>query len=393
MKKIWMILIISILLSGCSAETTQNANSDLSQKNIDEEFQNAKEGKFENLNFVCDEVNFSKDGQIYEMWFPLIQMKDYSVTEKLEVYKNTIFPKLYGTDEIDVEHIYDLNSEIVASAEETAEKGLQFEYDYASILEQGGNYEGKLALGYYDRSKFQFMESFSDCMTLNIGQGVLGEYGGSSSCFVTSDFDVVKSYDCRFDDLSDSYLLKDGEKTVAQAKIEIEEYLNECYPLIGESNGIQNEVLFIDVKKIPNTEYYMFSATRTLSYNGIPVREEGGNMSAGEIGVMGEAMLCESNKVDILLGFVNCFTEASDSFKAENLIPFSEVLERVSYYLTGDTTFDIMQVGLEYRMFKTSVNDVPAYKWIPYWTFVAKNPNDDTIFKIYVDMKTGEIME
>ena len=63
--------------------------------------------------------------------------------------------------------------------------------------------------------------------------------------------------------------------------------------------------------KIPNTEYHVFNAVRTLSYNGIRVKEQTNDSLPSEIGVMGESVLCESNKVDTTVGFVNCFEQGS----------------------------------------------------------------------------------
>jgi len=68
------------------------------------------------------------------------------------------------------------------------------------------------------------------------------------------------------------------------------------------------------------------------------------------------------------------------------VIPFQEVMDRVAYYLTGETKFQLLDGSLEYRMF---VKD-KGYQLVPYWCFIAKNPNDDSMIKIYVDMETGE---
>ena len=183
------------------------------------------------------------------------------------------------------------------------------------------------------------------------------------------------------------------EKTVAEAKAEIEAFLDAHFPLIGEKNGIKNEVYKIVVRKIPNTEYHIFNAWRTLSYNGIRVKEH--TEGASDVGIMGEAVLCESDKVDIILGFVNCFSEGSALKTYEEFLSFSDVLAGLSNYLTGDTTFDITSIGMEYRMMSNGSGTFDEkeifYNFVPAWCFIIENPNDEKMIRVYINIETGEM--
>ena len=210
------------------------------------------------------------------------------------------------------------------------------------------------------------------------------------SPFLAGEWETVEVYNCYLDDLSDSYLLMDGEKTVAEAKAEIEQWLDAHYPLVGEDNGIRNEVYQISVQKIPNTEYHVFHAWRTLSYNGIRAREFVDMRLASEMGVMGEAFMCESGKIDLMMGFVNCFDKGSVLKSYEEFLSFEEVLSGLSHHLMDDTKFNVGYIGIEYRMFTEVVENVTYYNWIPYWCFLVENPNDDKVLRLYMNMETGE---
>ena len=225
---------------------------------------------------------------------------------------------------------------------------------------------------------------------MNVSFGTLGAMFQSKSPFLASDWETIKTYDCYLDDLSDSYLLMDGEKTVAEAKAEIEQWFDAHYPLVGEDNGIRNEVYQISVQKIPDTEYHVFHACRTLSYDGLRVREYVDMGLPSEMGVMGEAFLCESGKVDLMMGFVNCFEKGSMLKEYNEFISFEEALSGLSHYLTDDTKFDVRYIGMEYRMFTEVVEEVIYYNWVPYWYFTVENPNDDKVMRLYMNMETGE---
>ena len=384
MKYIFITIMLLLLLVGCSREDENETHSFQKMKEeVNEVFQLAKDGKYENLNILCNEVILPETDELKVMRFPVYTFtKEMTLKEKLGFYKNVVFPKLLDVDTVEEKHIVDTTSYDFDTK--------TFSRDYAYMMEHGDELEDSVHIGYDVKEEYKSVETIPEGVCFNIALGKIGGIVQKKSAFVASNFEEIKTYNCYLDDLSDSYLLMDGEKTVAEAKMEIEKYLNEHYPLIGE-NGIQNEVCEITVRKIPNTEFHIFDARRTLSYEGIPVKTQGNTEISNEVAVLGQAYLCESNKVDILLGFVNCFDSGSVDEVYEEFISFEEIMERLSYYMTDGTIFNLKYAGLEYRMFTEVVEEVGYYIWTPYWSFLVENPNDNSIIRVYINMKTGEI--
>ena len=42
-------------------------------------------------------------------------------------------------------------------------------------------------------------------------------------------------------------------------------------------------------------------------------------------------------------------------------------------------------------MFTETVDNKTYYNWIPYWLFRVKNPNDDSLISVYINIETGEV--
>lgn len=394
MKKYFLILGLLFLSIGicmaCGNEQGKEEERDTFafqklKEEIYTELEAAKTGKYENLNITCEEIRLPQNETIQSVKFPVYKFtKKMSLQEKLDFYKDIIFPKVYDLETVDESCVVDLQSGI-------KKNGKWYFEDYTYLMEHIEEIdEGNVGFGYVNDEKYQYMACVEpEGVCMNMSFGTLGTIFQNYSPFLAADWEVVKTYDCYTDDLSDSYLLMDGEKTVAEAKAEMEAWLDALYPLVGD-NGIENEIYWISVEKIPDTEYHVFHAGRTLSYNGIPTR---GQMDTGlprEMFVMGEAYMCESNKVDLLVGFVNCFDQGSVLKEYDEFISFEEVLSGLSYYLTDDTKFDVRYIGMEYRMFTEVVGEVTYYNWIPYWCFYVENPNDDRVMRLYMNMETGE---
>ncbi|MBQ8519636.1 MAG: hypothetical protein IJ455_08575 [Agathobacter sp.] len=384
------LLILGLLFTGCSNEDEEKKGSFAALKEeISAEMAAAKEGKYENLNIVCDEVRLPEVEEIKEMKFPIYEFtSNMSLKEKLDFYKDVVYPKLLDLEEVD--------TACIMAGMGVLEDGTRKYGDYTYLMEHAEELEQdesiQLWMLYKDNENYYAIETMPEGICFNLSLGTLGRLSGRNSPFGASNYEEVKSYNCYLDDLSDSYPLMDGtQKTVAEAKAEIEEYLDAHYPLVGEDNGIRNEVYKIIVGKIPNTEYYVFDAYRTFSYEGIRVKEHTGAGAANEVGVMGQAFLCESNKVDILLGLVNCYEKGMVAKVYEAYMPFADVMEGLSYYMTGDTVFDILYIGMEYRMFTETEGDKSYDIWIPYWSFLLENPNDESAIRVYVNMETGEM--
>ena len=386
MKYIIALIVLALLFTGCSKEDEEKKGSFAELKEeVNEVFQLAKDGKYENLNILCDEVILPESDELKVMRFPVYTFtKEMTLKEKLEFYQNVVYPKILDIDKVDEKNIVDMYSYDFDTK--------TFSRDYAYMMEHLDELEDSALVGYSTNEEYKCVETIPEGVCFNLSLGVIGEIMKDALPFGAGYFEEVKTYDCDRDDLSDSYLLMDGtKKTVADAKLEIETYLNAHYPIVGEDNGIRNEVFEITVRKIPDSEYHIFDAKRTFSYEGICTREYAKNRLQNEYTVMGQAFLCESGKVDLLFGFVNCFDNGSVSKVYEEYLPFEEVMARLSYYMTDETVFDVEHIGMEYRMFTETVDNKTYYNWIPYWMFRVKNPNDDSLISVYINIETGEI--
>lgn len=392
MKKMLYVLSLIMLLllsTGCGKEDEEKVISFAElKKEINAELAEAKNGKYENLNIVCDRVRLPESEQLKEMRFPEYGFTDgMSLKEKADFYKDIVYPKL-----LDVE---DVKAECFKVHITSLEDGTRIDGDYTYLLEHAAELEERddiqLWWTYKDDKNYYSIETMPEGICFNISQGKLAKLNGRNSPFTATNYETVKVYNCYIDDLSDSYPLMDGtEKTVAEAKAEIEAFLDAHYPIVGEENDVRNEVYEIVVGKIPNSEYYVFDGSRTFSYEGIRVKEHTDAGSENEVGVMAQAFLCESNKVDVLLGLVNCYEPGTVVKEYEEYLPFADVLEALSLYMTGNTSFDIHDICLEYRMFSEVVEEKVYYNWIPYWAFLLENPNDDSAIRVYINIETGD---
>lgn len=387
MKKslVGLCLLIVSLCMGCGIENPNLIEKDSLQ---DEVLEVLREASYENLEIMFDDID-GLDGQEIVIANACFQSpsEGLSYEDAVKLYATEIYPRLLDMETIDMGMLYDIETR----APEDGEYRIRtYEKDYEDILATIDTYEKVPRLVYANNKTWTELYQTGDWLSgIYLTQGKLGSLKPSMSAFgAYGIIEDVKEYDCRLDDLSDSYMLMDGEKTVAEAKQEIEAYLDAHYPLVEENNDIHNVVYRIIAGKISGTEYYAFRVYRTLSYNGISFREMPTKQSGigDEFMFLGEGAMCESNKLDITIGLINCYSKPVVERVITEFIPFQEVMDRVAYYLTGETKFQLLSGSLEYRVFEQEEGD----QFVPYWCFIAKNPNDDSMLKIYVDMETGE---
>ena len=385
-KKWWLILcIMCIFCVACTKEDDLSNTTDLKLE-IDAVLEKVS---YDNLEILFDDIVGVKGQEIVIASTSKVSpSENLSYEDAVKLYATKIFPNLLDVETVNTKLIYDLESNL--PEEETEYRVRTYEKGYEDVLSTIETYEMIPFLVYANNDTWTELYYMGDWQSgVYITQGKLGSLAPSMSAFgAYRVIEDVKEYDCRWDDLSDSYLLMDGEKTVEEAKLEVEAYLDAHYPLGEENNGIQNEVYKIIAGKIKGTKYYAFRVHRTLTYNGISIREMPVNayIAENETAFMGEGAMCESNKLDVTIGLINCYTEPVVDRVITECIPFQEIMDRVAYYLTGETKFQLLYAALEYRMFIID----NGYQMVPYWCFVAKNPNDNSMLKIYVDMETGE---
>lgn len=382
-KRLYMLLLVMTLL--CTS--CQPPEEEKQKLNSKEEIKIVLETvEYKNLDILFDEIKYYDEQNLEVVKIEWYNENEHRTPqETIELYADVVFPALMDAEVLDKAYLWDLGS--VVHEGDTK----YYEVSYQQMLDTIETYEKFPDLIYAnDDEKTRIYSSNNWFSGVYISQGVLGQYAEKNSPFSALNMiEEEKTYDTRYDDLSDSYMLMDGEKTVAQAKDEIEAYFNAHYPIAGRENGIENMVHSISVGKIVGTDYYAFSADRTFSYNGIPFSEmPPGNDMREYFAIIAECAMCESNKVDVTIGLINGYTEPEVVRAIESPISFQEVMDRVAYYLTEETKFELIYGGLEYRMMDREGND--SYELTPAWCFFARNPNDSKMLKLYVDMETGE---
>lgn len=384
--KLFFAILIIILLSGCGTSSNQTTSMEQLHHDVKDTLATAS---YENMEILIDDIMFlSEQEELAIVTLSRYKIEeDYSKSELVKFYVENVFCDLLNIDHIDTSLVVDVGSKITDENWNTS-----YSKYYADVLNTIEEYDEIPTLAYKNYDEYSQMSYSRNWISgVYISQGGLGRLTNNPGPFGVLDTlsgAELKSYDCRIDDLSDTYQLLDGMTTVAAAKEAIESYFNEHYPITGKSNGIENKVVKLTAVQIPGTEYNAFTFERTFSYKGIPLRY-GTEYEGNEFICMAEGIMCDRNTVDVTVGIINNYNEPKINSYIEQYIPFSEILDRVAYYLTNETRFQLIYGGLEYRA--ESLTDEEGFLMKPYWCFLLDNPNDDTRIKLYVDMENGEI--
>ena len=101
MKYIIALLVLALLFTGCSKEDEEKKGTFAELKEeVNEEFQLEKDGTYENLNILCNEVILPETDELKVMRFPVYTFtKEMTLKEKLGFYKNVVFLMSTHVDE------------------------------------------------------------------------------------------------------------------------------------------------------------------------------------------------------------------------------------------------------------------------------------------------------
>ena len=382
--------------SGCADEEGEitSKSIDKIQEDIDKEFEEAKNGKYENLVFECDGVDLPEVESLSILKTKYMSMLDDTSVETAIESSLSVVAKLMDVDveKVNKEYLYDSSYGGI-----DLDKEPPCERNYNDMMTLIDEYTECPHFYYYDKSTYQEMELMDQNATVHMSHGVISSYLGKYVFWnVAEHLEHVRSYNCTRDVMDDTYKLIDGEISVAEAKKQMEAYLDEHFPVGGEDTGIKNEIYYIDVYKVPDKDIYFMNGARTFSYAGVPFKAVGngtvGNAcAAGEYGVMGECWMAEQGKLDIVMGMANVLEKPETVQELEEIIAFDEVLSKVSVYMSGKTDFVISKVGIEYRMFINEEENSGEIIVKPYWAFYTTNKADKKYIKVYVDVQTGKI--
>ena len=383
-----LVSIFVLLLVLCGEEGDDNTeNKDKTQiskvRSEAEEYLSGKDiEQYSNLNFECKTINVPETDEIHSLYVYPETISQVSPTKENISKLVEILKKIIGNDFV-FENVYFYD---VTESDTDKAKIVADDYERLSI------YEVCPPLIYSDYDNFKEVEINMNCIYAT--KGKIGKYVNAHNAFIgDEDFTYVKSYICATDDLSDKYKLLDGEKSIEEAKKEIEEYFDQITIIDNSDVNIKNSVVSIDVYKIPDEDIYVYHADRTFSYDNINFKvirsgRATSSMMGNETGIMAEAFMIESGSVDVFLGIMNTYSKVEEKEKYIDIVSFESAVSKVSEFLANQTVFKVKGVSIEYRLFYDK--DVDYLEAVPYWLFTAENETDKSTTYVYVDLNTGE---
>lgn len=219
------------------------------------------------------------------------------------------------------------------------------------------------------------------------------------------------------DDYDRVIRFKNGEQTISDAVSYCESYFNDLHLtrndnlsfLVNDVNIIETDraVLYAperlsgpdNASNIIGTDQthqaLLFFITR--SYNGIPfdTQDEEGVFSEFSDGKdydfdHTEALMCNADDIEyyfLSVGNSNIVSER----QIEDIISLKQAADIVGSYMTNSIKFDVESVSLVYSnmIVDNSISDYQT-EARPAWKFELKNGNDDLIYKVFVDVESGD---
>lgn len=377
-----VIGLMAVMLAGCSGEKESKENDGSIESistQINEFFKKGEDKNYKNLTFECKNVIMPEGEYIYNLNF-----KSQNINKITPTQENIDKLKSMVKGIIDYDGFDDSNFYFWDSSRDVPEIA-------ADDLKSLSEYELCPTLFYCDYDKYKKVEVNNYCIYAT--KGNIGKYLDAHNAFFGTDgMELVKTYNCRVDDLSDKYQLSDKEMSIKEIKASMEKCLDDLDVCGNKSDKIKEYISEVTVYEIPNENVRFAHGIRTFSYNNIPFRivlngEAEVGMRSNETAVMGEAYMLESESVDAFVGLMNTYTDVKETEKYENVMSFDDIVTSVSTYLAGQSVFKVKDISLEYRMFINEDDNIIA---VPYWMFETENQTDKSKTIVYVDIKTGE---
>ena len=103
-----------------------------------------------------------------------------------------------------------------------------------------------------------------------------------------------------------------------------------------------------------------------------------------------EALMCNANDMEyyyLSVGNSNIVSER----QIEDIIPLKKAADILNSYMTNSIKFDVANISLNYSnmIVDNSISDYQT-EARPAWKFELKNGNDDLIYKVFVDVESGD---
>ena len=387
--------VLICLMAGCNNQETdidsdkKDIESVISE--IDDTFEDAKNGKYDNIQFDILEVDFPTKVKIASYTLDVHTDEEMSVSEKAEKWTTLGIEKIMG--EINYEYLYDGGHHNPDAPDVIT---------YAMLLDGTAQISAEEfdSLYYKDATNNKKCELIKGCMS-NFSVGAFGNIVGKPITFgYQSYLDYVDTYKVYRDNLDVAYKLADGEITLAQAIENAETYYDSIFPLFTENN-VSMCVNYVDVYKFKDSDNYVLDMHIVFEYAGLRITEfkdalriDGydANKESRE-GLMTQIIMVETDKIDMGFGVFNCYEEPEVVEEYKEIVTLDGFLTAVSERLSdlGDMDFIAEYVGMEYQICSDLKEENAATYIVPYWSIKLKNPMDNKHVYVYAKVDTGEI--
>ena len=415
---------VCLALTSCAerssgADPAQNISLQDLYKTSESDFNEIRSSSYDNLNFENASLKLAPD----ITGFSVINMKYQEVPQKeslaqFEKLLNETFPEnvskedcFFGSLDIEVNH-GDLTWEYPQIySPQYYDKILNDSLPVDMYLYQTDTYQR------HDQDQYFLM--FPNCALLKMNRGdftrSVDKNRGLGGWMPRDNYPIYEHV--ASDDYDRLIRFKNGEQTISDAVSYCESYFNDLHLTRNDNlSFIVNDVNIIETDRAvvyaperrsgPDDDFdiietgqthqaVLFFMTRT--YNGIPfdTQDEEGVFSEFSDGKdydfdHTEALMCNAYDMEyyfLSVGNSNIVSER----QIEDIIPLKQAADIVSSYMTNSIKFGVESVSLVYSnmIVDNSISDYQT-EARPAWKFELKNGNDDLIYKVFVDVESGD---
>ena len=388
-----VIVVINVKFGGNTQKDNigKTKNVDMVFKQLDDDVNNAKSGKYANLKIKNLNIDVKNTEDLYQI--NIIPNYDYTKNtykENVEAVKSVI-NTFYGENiNTDAAMVY-----IPAANEDEDMTEYSFQ-DFQKLVDEDKIRGDGYFLVFKDNrenGEKGFLQIDPSLVSIWLSKGELE----STSPMYGYNTKKVYNFTLNENVSEDKVMLKDGEITIEEAKNFIENYLNNSLPY-KKNDDFEYEVAEIRVLDADGQD--AIGACVRKKYNEIPFDYIDGTTegiyNSDFWDDRGELCMAKTNEIDNIcgLGGDTYFVEKYGK-KIKKMYSFDDALKTVSDSIGENSVYDIYGAEIIYQFTPVNKKDddgeVSKYKGRLQWKIVARNENDDKDTWFYVDIETGKL--
>lgn len=388
-----VIVVINVKFGGSTQKDNigKTKNVDMVFKQLEDDVNNAKSGKYANLKIKNLNIDVKNIGELYQI--NIIPNYDYTKNtykENVEAVKSVI-NTFYGENiDTDAAMVY-----IPAANEDDDMTEYSFQ-DFQKLVDEDKIRGDGYFLVFKDNrenGEKGFLQIDPSLVSIWLSKGELE----STSPMYGYNTKKVYNFTLNENVSEDKVMLKDGEITIEEAKNFIENYLNNSLPYKKNDDFIY-EVAEIRVLDADGQD--AIGACVRKKYNEIPFDYIDGTTegiyNSDFWDDRGELCMAKTNEIDNIcgLGGDTYFIEKYGK-KIKKMYSFDDALKIVSDSIGENSVYDIYGAEIIYQFTPVNKKDddgeVSKYNGRLQWKIVARNENDDKDTWFYVDIETGKL--